>query len=61
MKKREIDFYLLQLVWLTSYLVFVLLELNSWYMAILPTILMVVIVFFAAFVIFVKSIKKRKK
>ena len=58
MKKREIDFYLLQIIWIVAFVVFCILGFNSWWVAFAPSILVLAIIIVAAIVVFFKSMKK---
>ena len=58
MEKREIDFYLLQMVWIVAFVVFSVFNLDSWWVVFAPSIIVILVIFVAAIVVFFKSMKK---
>lgn len=58
MKKTEIDFYLLQMIWIIAFVVFCVFGFDSWWVAFAPTILILTILIIAYIYVFLKSIKK---
>ncbi len=58
MKKREINFYVLQMIWIIAFVVFCVLGYDSWWVAFAPSILVVLVVIISFIYVFIKSFKK---